>query len=188
MSAVAQEIYELYRELGGIREGHYLLASGRHSPLFFQSATVMQYPKVAQRLGQLIAAQWTVPLEFVIGPAIGGIILAVTTAEALGVRALFAEKTADPQTMTIRPGLHVRPGDRFLAVEDVVTTGGSLLRAIRAAERLGAICVGAASIIDRSGGKRSFPYPLTSLLTLEVQDFDPQDCPLCLRGEPLLKI
>ncbi len=185
----SDEVFELYRQTGAMRQGHYLLASGGHTDVFFQSAAVMQHPDIAQRFGKAIADGWRdAAVDFVIGPAVGGILLAAVTAQHLGARALFAEKSADPSRMLIRPGLTVNAGERFLAVEDVVTTGASVLRAIRAAEALGARCVGLGAIIDRNEGNTDVSYPYRPLASLRVEQFSADSCPLCARGVPLLKI
>ena len=117
----------------------------------------------------------------------GGVVLAFVTARALGARALFAEKDGTGG-MFIREGLTVRPGDRFLAVEDVVTTGGSVRRAIAAAEAKGAQLVGVGAIIDRSGGQAAFGVPFRALATLEFPTYAPEACPLCAAGVPLEEV
>lgn len=183
------DILAMYEETGAMRTGHFLLASGGHTDRFFQSATVMQFPDSARRLGECIAGLWPeTSVDFVIGPAMGGVVLAAITAQFLGVRALFAEKDPSGAGMFIRPGMTVRRGERFLAVEDVVTTGGSVMKAIRAAEAEGGVCVGVSSVIDRNGGETPFPYPYRPVTSLRVVTFEPEDCPLCRRGVPLEKI
>lgn len=187
--AGTMDILATYERTGAMRTGHFLLASGGHTDRFFQSATVMQFPDAARALGQAIAERWSSEaIDFVIGPAMGGVVLAAVTAQFLGVRALFAEKAGDGVTMFIRPGMTVRAGERFLAVEDVVTTGASVIKAIRAAESAGAVCVGLSSVIDRNEGTTPFAYPYRPLTTLRVVTYDPDDCPLCRRGVPLEKI
>lgn len=187
--AETMDILETYRRTGAMRTGHFLLASGGHTDRFFQSATVMQFPDAARRLGRAIAELWSnVDIDFVIGPAMGGVVLAAVTAQFLGARALFAEKTEDGKAMYIRPGMSVRAGERFLAVEDVVTTGGSVRKAIRAAEAAGGTCVGVSSVIDRNEGTTPFEFPYRPLTSLRVVTYDPADCPLCRRGVPLEKI
>ncbi len=182
------DVLALYRETGALLEGHFLLRSGLHSPYFLQSAALLQYPRHAEAVGEALAGLFKGErLDFVLGPAIGGVVLSFVVAQALGVRALFAEKT--PQGgMTIRPGLLVRPGDRFLAVEDVVTTGESLKKAIRAAEERGALLVGVGAIVDRSGGKAEFGVPYRPLLRLEVPQYPKEACPLCRAGVPLQEV
>ena len=140
-------VLELYQQTGAYLEGHFLLASGRHAPKFLQSTTVMQHPIHAETFGKGIASLFEKP-DFVLGPAMGGVVLAHETAKALGCRALFAEKDGQGG-MKLREAFKVNPSETFIAVEDVVTTGGSLLKAIRAVEKLGATCVGIGCIINR---------------------------------------
>ncbi len=181
------DVLELYRKTGALLEGHFLLRSGLHSPLFLQSATLLQYPPHAEAIGKALAEAFRgVGVGFVIGPAMGGVILAFTVAKALGARALFAEKA--PGGMTIRPGLTVRPGEPFLAVEDVVTTGESVRKAIRAAEARGGVLVGVGAIVDRSGGRVDFGVPFRALLRLEVPQYPKEACPLCREGVPLEEV
>ncbi len=178
----------MYRETGALLEGHFLLRSGRHSPRFLQSTTVLQHPAHAEAIGEAIARLFAGErVDFVVGPAMGGVVLAFVTARALGARALFAEKDGTGG-MFIREGLTVRPGDRFLAVEDVVTTGGSVRRAIAAAEAKGAQLVGVGAIIDRSGGQAAFGVPFRALATLEFPTYAPEACPLCAAGVPLEEV
>ncbi len=174
------DVLDLYRQSGGFLEGHFLLASGRHSPKFLQSTTVFQYPERAEALGAALAAKFRgLNPDFVLGPAMGGVILAHTVARALGCRAIFAEKFS--KGMIIRDAFKVTPGERFLAVEDVITTGGSLRKAIRAAEGEGAECADVGCIIDRLGS----PLAPRSLLSLEFPTYDPGECPLCRDGVAL---
>ena len=175
------DVLDLYRQSGGLLEGHFLLASGRHSPKFLQSTTVFQFPERAEALGSALAAKFrNLNPDFVLGPAMGGVILAHTVARALGCRAIFAEKFSKNQ-MLIRDAFKISPGERFLAVEDVITTGGSLRKAIRAAEAEGAECADVGCIIDRLGS----PLAPRSLLSLEFPTYAPDDCPLCRDGVPL---
>jgi orotate phosphoribosyltransferase len=174
------DVLDLYKRTGAYLEGHFLLASGRHSPKFLQSTTVMQYPEHAEALGAALAEKFRgLALDFVLGPAMGGVILAHTVAKALGCRALFAEKAG--KGMILRDAFKVTPGERFLAVEDVITTGGSLRKAIRAAEAEGATCVDIGCIIDRLGS----PLAPRSLVQLEFPSYAPDACPLCQAGIPL---
>jgi orotate phosphoribosyltransferase len=178
------KVLDLYKETGAYLEGHFLLASGRHAPKFLQSTTVMQYPTYAERFGQGIAAMFEKP-DFVLGPAMGGVVLAHEVAKALGCRALFAEKDGQGG-MKLRKAFKVSQGERFIAVEDVVTTGGSLLKAVKAVEALGATCVGIGCIINR--GLASFTVPYKALLTLEFPSYPAEDCPLCKQGMTLEEV
>lgn len=174
------DVLDLYKRTGAYLEGHFLLASGRHSPKFLQSLTVMQHPEHAEALGAALAEKFRgLDLDFVLGPAMGGVVLAHTVAKALGCRALFAEKAG--KGMMIREAFNVGAGERFLAVEDVITTGGSLRKAIRAAEDQGATCADIGCLIDRLQS----PLAPRSLLRLEFPSYTPDACPLCRAGVPL---
>jgi orotate phosphoribosyltransferase len=179
-------VIELYQKTGGYLEGHFLLASGRHAAKFLQSTTVMQHPHHAEAFGRGIATLFKKP-DFVLGPAMGGVVLAHETAKALGSRALFAEKDGHGGMM-IREAFKITPGEHFIAVEDVITTGGSLLKAIGAAEALGATCVGIGCIINRGLATFSPQIIFKSLLTLEFPSYPPEACPLCEQGLELEEV
>ena len=178
------DILKLYRETGAYLEGHFLLASGRHSPKFLQSTTVLQYPQHAETLGAALAQKLKSTLKtapsFVIGPAMGGIVLAHSVAKALGCRALFAEKDG-AGGMKIREAFRIEQNEPFVAVEDVVTTGGSLQKTISAAEADGGRCVGVGCIIDRG----TADMDLIALETLSFPTYPADACPLCDEGVPL---
>lgn len=182
------DILELYKKTGALLEGHFLLRSGRHSPKFLQSTTLLQHPLYAEAVGQALGELFDdLEIQFVIGPAMGGVVLAFVTAKALGVRALFAEKDGQGG-MWVREGLTIHPGECFLAVEDVVTTGGSVQKAIQAAEARGARCVGVGAIVDRSAGRSEFGVPFRALTRLDFPTYAPDSCPLCQRGVPLQEV
>lgn len=178
------DVLNLYKETGAYLEGHFLLASGRHSPKFLQSTTVLQYPQHAESIGAALARKLAETLDgapaFALGPALGGVVLAHTVAKELGCRALFAEKDG-AGGMKIREAFDIAGGETFVAVEDVVTTGGSLQRSISAAEAEGGTCVGVGCIIDRGTSDMT----LTALETLSFPTYPADDCPLCAQGVPL---
>ncbi|ADV68421.1 orotate phosphoribosyltransferase [Deinococcus maricopensis] len=185
------DVLSLYREAGALHEGHFLLASGRHSPMFLQSTTVMQYPKFTEQFGRGLAdalrAAGVTP-DFVIGPAMGGVTLAYEVARHLDTRAIFAEKDGQGG-MKIREAFTVKPGETFVAVEDVLTTGGSVLKAVRAAEAYGARCLAIACIVDRrqeEGPLQS--YPLVPLTRLYFETYEPGHLPAWLAERPLQEI
>ncbi|RTH39546.1 orotate phosphoribosyltransferase [Thermus scotoductus] len=162
------DVLELYRRTGALLEGHFLLRSGLHSPIFLQSAALLQHPLYAEAVGEALGKLFEdEKVDFVIGPALGGVVLSFVVAKALGARALFAEKDGQGG-MTLRRGLTVNPGDRFLAVEDVVTTGESVRKAIRAAEARGGVLVGVGASVDGSGGKAPYGVQFRAHLKLEV--------------------
>uniref|UniRef100_UPI0025F55244 orotate phosphoribosyltransferase n=1 Tax=Deinococcus sp. TaxID=47478 RepID=UPI0025F55244 len=168
-----------------------LLASGRHSPYFLQSTTLLQYPEHTAKLGAALARKVQAQLpqpDFVIGPAMGGVVLAYEVARTLGTRALFAEKDGQGG-MKIRGAFTVTPGQTFIAVEDVLTTGGSVLKALRATESHGATCLGVACIVDRRREQGLLDgYPLTSLLHLYFETYPPEDVPAWLAERELQEI
>ncbi|WP_102125566.1 orotate phosphoribosyltransferase [Deinococcus planocerae] len=185
------DVLALYREAGAYHEGHFLLASGRHSPKFLQSTTVLQYPHLTERIGQGLAQKLReegVRATVTVGPAMGGVVLAYEVARHLGTRAIFAEKDGQGG-MKIREAFTLAPGEPFVAVEDVLTTGGSVLKAVRASEAAGGKCVAIACIVDRR--KEAGPlagYPLVSLAHLTFDTYLPDEVPEWLAERPLQKI
>jgi orotate phosphoribosyltransferase len=180
------QVLARFRETGALLEGHYLLTSGLHSKTYLQCALVLQHPKVAEEFGRPIADHFRGQnIQLVASPAIGGIIIGHEVARALGARFIWTER--EDGAMTLRRGFTVKPGERALVVEDVITTGGSTKETIEALRHFGADVVGAASIIDRSGGKVDLGVPQVSLATLTVEAVSAANCEACQRGEPVVK-
>ena len=180
-------LIDLLRQTGVIMEGHFLLTSGRHSGRFLQCSRLLQYPQHAARVCRQMAEPFkNERIDTVIGPAMGGIILSYETARALGARSLYAERT-DDEKMVLRRGFQIEAGERVLVVEDAVTTGASVQKVIDLLTHLGAAIVGVSIIIDRTSGKLDFGLPLSSLLSMEIESFAPEDCPLCRKGISLQK-
>lgn len=188
------EALALLREIGVLREGHFLLTSGRHSPQFLLLSQLTQYPAHTERFCRALAGLWSDvgPFDTVIGPAMGGVILAYETARAFAAlnpdrapRALFAEKVEGG--MALKRGYSLKPGERVLAVEDAVTTGGSVSRVLELVRAAGAELAGVGALVDRSGGKAGFGVPFRAVLTLNVPSYDAAGCPLCAAGQPLTK-
>lgn len=179
-----EQILKLYRSTGVLLDGHFKLTSGKHSPMFLQCSQVMQYPDKAGPLAAELAVKLKdVAADAVIGPAMGGIILAYEVGRALGKRAIFAER--QDGTMTLRRGFWIKPGERFIVVEDAVSTGGSVREVIDVVKERGGVVVAVGSLVDRSGGKVDFGVPSATMVTLEVPAYAPDDCPLCRAGVPL---
>ena len=150
-SVTAEGVLDLFRRVGALLEGHFQLSSGLHSPGYLQSALVLQHPREAAACGEAIADRVrSLAANVVLSPALGGIVIGQEVGRALGVRAIFAERQGG--ALTLRRGFTLGPGDRVLVVEDVVTTGGSTRETMEVARAAGAEVVGAASLIDRSGG------------------------------------
>lgn len=175
------DILEQFRNSGALLEGHFILSSGLHSPQYLQCGLALQFPADAARYGHAIAEHFVdMGIETVASPAIGGLVIGYATAAALNVRFLWTERQNG--VMTLRRGFTVKPGERILVVEDVITTGGSTRECIAALEDNGASVVAAASIIDRSNGSADVGVPRTSLVSLDVPSFEPDVCPMCSNG------
>jgi orotate phosphoribosyltransferase len=182
----ADEVIEKFKSAGALLEGHFILSSGLHSPVYLQCAIALQLTAVAAEFGAAIAEQFgRERIETVASPAIGGIVIGYEVARQLGVRFIWTEREGG--RMTLRRGFGVSKGERVLVLEDVITTGGSTRETIEALREAGAEVVAAASIIDRSGGKADVGVPRVSLATLEVLSVDPSHCYLCTRGEVAIK-
>lgn len=179
-------VKELLVKHGAILEGHFLLTSGLHSGMYVEKFQVLQYPKATEQLCEGFAELFKdEKIDVVIGPVTGGIILAHETAKHFGTRAIFAER--DNGRMTIKRGFEIKPGERVLIVEDIVTTGGSVMEVIEVVKEWGGIVAGVAMLVDRSGGKVDFGFPSKALLTLDIKTYSPDECPLCKQGVPLTK-
>jgi orotate phosphoribosyltransferase len=180
------EVVERFRRTGALLEGHFVLTSGLHSTHYLQCALVLQHPPEAEAFGRALAERYAGGrVETVAAPAIGGIVIGWEVARALGARSIWTER--EDGRMTLRRGFTVRPGESVLVVEDVVTTGGSTRETIEALREAGALVVGAASIIDRSGGRADVGVPRQALATLDVPTHAPAACPLCAAGVPAVK-
>lgn len=171
---------------GALLEGHFVLSSGLHSSRYLQCALALQFPADASKFARAIAEENTdASIETVASPAIGGLIIGYAVAEALNVRFIWTERQNG--AMTLRRGFTLRPGERILVVEDVITTGGSTRECIAALEANGGSVVAAASLVDRSGGTADVGVPRTSLLSLKVESFSPDRCPMCAAGTEAVK-
>jgi orotate phosphoribosyltransferase len=182
----SDEVIEILRKTGVIREGHYRLTSGLHTNLFLLSSMIQQYPSHLARIADAMAAPFRDKgITLVAGPAIGGVILAYEVARAIGARAIFAEKVGDGR-MALRRGFHVSRGEPTLVVEDALSTGGSVRKVMDALLPYGAEIVGASVIIDRSGGGVDLGVPLHALITMTVPMWNAAECPLCRAGSQVL--
>ena len=182
-----EKALRIFKETGALLEGHFRLTSGLHSPQYFQCAKVLQHPKRATAFCREIALECTFNdvIDVVISPAIGGIVVGQEVARLLGCRAIFAEREGD--VMTLRRGFEIKPGENVLAVEDVVTTGGSIKEVISLAKQAGGIIKGVAFIVDRSGDRVKFDVPFFAALKMDVITYPPEECPLCKQGIELTK-
>jgi len=181
------EVKELLIKTGAIMDGHFLLTSGLHSPHYVEKFNVLQQPKYTQQLCEAMAEKFkNANIETVVGPMTGGILLAHETGKALGTRAIFTERVDGK--MTFRRGFSLHEGERVLIVEDIVTTGGSIKEVIEVVKAHGGVPVAVSMLVDRSGGKADFgDVPCTALLHMDVETYQPEECPLCKQGIEMTK-
>jgi orotate phosphoribosyltransferase len=182
-----KDIEEIFKKSGAVLEGHFLLTSGRHSPVYWEKFKVLQFPDYTVQLCGMIAGHFRQQkVQLVAGPTTGGIILAFEVARQLGVRGIFAEKTGEKER-AFRRGFTVNPGERVLIVDDILTTGSSISEVMAAVKKLGGEVVGIGVLVDRSEQKIDFGVPLFSCLRSETITYSPEDCPLCAKGVPLTR-
>ena len=183
---LSDKVLEIFKTAGAIKEGHFLLASGLHSPVYWEKFHILQYPHLTTRLCRLIAQHFKQQrIDVVAGPTTGGIILAFETARQLGRRGIFAEKEGGVRVF--RRDFEIEPGQRVLVVDDILTTGSSIRETINAVDRLGGIIIGIGALVDRSEKDLDFNAPFFSCLRAPTTVYSPQECPLCVAHIPLVK-
>ena len=201
-ASIAARTEALFRSSGALRDGHFLLKSGRHSQAYLEKFAVLSDPAATSELcgfwaGQYRGADDRPTVDLVAGPTTGGVILAFETGRQLGTRAIFAEEVhaaGEQARREFRRGFRIEPGERVLLVDDILTTGGSLLAMIPAVEAMGGEIVECAVMVDRSGGLRSLEspttgrrYPLNALWVLDLPTYEAgaATCPACAAGTPV---
>jgi orotate phosphoribosyltransferase len=188
-----KDVIVLLKESGALLEGHFLLTSGRHSDRYFQCARLLQRPDraaealagVAERLKAAIKAG-ELAVDAVVGPAMGGIVVAYELARQLGLPGFFTERD-DTGAMTLRRGFEVERGMKILIAEDVVTTGKSSGESAAVLEALGGVVSALACVVDRRAPGNPLPWPLYAACAVEVENWEQQDCELCKQGIPAVK-
>ncbi len=183
---------DFFEKTGAYLRGHFRLTSGLHSGEYLQCAKVLSFPQYAEELGRQLAgavkhSAGGSNIEVVIAPAIGGIVIGHEVARALKARSMFAERDAASNEMTLRRGFEILQGERTAVIEDVITTGGSTREVVELAGSLGGKVLTAGSIIDRSGGEAEVGVPRVALEVLHPITYDPENCPLCRQGIPVVK-
>jgi orotate phosphoribosyltransferase len=185
---MSANIEEIFIKSGAKLEGHFLLTSGLHSPVYWEKFAVLQYPSYTQELCRMIADHYRDQnIELVAGPTTGGVILAFEVARQLGVRGIFAEKKEGSSERVFRRGFNIRPGERILLVDDILSTGGSIQQTVNAIKSLNGNLVGIGVLVDRSPDGIDFEVPLYSCLRSPTVVYKPEECPLCKDGMPLTK-
>lgn len=177
------------RESGALKDGHFLLASGRHSDRYVEKFDLLRNPAATVVACGLIADRFrSAGIDVVVGPTTGGVILAFEVARQLGTKAAYAERASEGASgREIRRGTTFAPGQRVLVVDDILTTGGSIRETLGALEAHPVEVVAVAVLVDRSNGNLDFGVPLESLARMDIATWTPDECPLCAKGEPLIK-
>lgn len=177
-----EEVLPRMREIEAILDGHFLLSSGRHSDRYFQCARVLQYPGLAKELGRLLAERFDeLEVDFVLSPAVGGIVLGHEVARGLGRRHVFAERRKDGG-FEVRRGFEILKGERALLVDDVLTRGTSFFELKSMVEEMDAEVMGLGVIVDRREADVRLPVGVASLVEMEVATHEADQCPLCAGG------
>lgn len=181
---MALDIRALLGETGALLSGHFRLSSGLHSPNYVQCALLLEHPRNANAIGQALGEDLrSLNARRIVAPAMGGVIVGYTVAEALDLPFVFTERK-DGQ-MTLRRGFRIEPGDNVVIVEDVVTTGKSTRETAEVINQHGGVVAGYASILNRSGKRNPFDAPYESLLALDLETYEESACPLCASGVPI---
>ena len=184
---MSDDLLALFRQTGALLDGHFVLRSGLHSRQFFQCALLLQHPDIAADVcGQLADKLRKIECDTIISPALGGIIVGQEVGRALGKRHIFAEK--DAGGLVLRRGFQIRPGERFIVAEDVVTRGGRVQETVDIVRAHGGVVVGIGVIVDRSGGQRpDYGCPFVSLVEMNVETFPAENLPPDLARVPAVK-
>ncbi|MDR3330691.1 MAG: orotate phosphoribosyltransferase [Endomicrobium sp.] len=182
------ELKNLFIRKNALLSGHFKLSSGLHSNMYFQSALIFQYPKDTVYLARELAnkiKENNIEFDVIVSPAIGGIVFGYEVGRAFNVRAIFTERVDG--LMSLRRGFNVKEWEKILVVEDVITTGLSTREVINALKFTGSEVVAVVSLVDRSDGKVNFGIPRFSLLSLEINSYKEEECPMCKDGSQLIK-
>lgn len=187
------DLMNLFKRERALLDGHFVLSSGLHSAQYMQSALLLQSPTTAETMGNLLAAKFAdVPVDAIVSPALGGLIIGHEVARAKRCRAIFTEKD-DTGKPVLRRGFSLNAGERVLIIEDVITTGLSTREVMDVVEAAGAVVAGVGCIVNRSEGENipglGAPWASAAkeLLRLQIQTWKPDECPLCRQGVPAVK-
>ena len=181
---MSDPIIAMFERAGAYLRGHFLLTSGRHSDVYFEKFALLAHPEVLEPLlKQVTDRHRNDRIATVVGPTLGGAIIAFELARQLGCRAVYAE--ADGDLRELRRGFSLEAGERVLICDDILTTGRSVREVVTMAESYKTDIVGISLLLDRAGGEVTFDYPATSLASINAVSYEPQECPLCQKGEPL---
>jgi orotate phosphoribosyltransferase len=187
---MAVDLEQLFVESGALKDGHFLLASGRHSDKYLEKFDLLRNPAATSQVLEPLAAQlasWDI--DIIVGPTTGGILLAFELARQLGLPAAYAERKGEGLSgREIKRSTVLPAGSKVFVIDDILTTGGSIAETLNALKSWLVEVVGIAVLADRSAGSVKFgTIPMIPLLSLDIQSWDADDCPLCAAGIPLVK-
>jgi orotate phosphoribosyltransferase len=182
-------ILDILLASGALKEGHFVLSSGRHSDQYIEKFDLLRQPGATSEVCRLIAERFRDhKIDVVVGPTTGGVILAFEVGRQLGAAAAYAERLPNGEGgREFRRGTIFGTGDRALVVDDILTTGGSLRETLDALASYPVEVVGVAVLVDRSGGELDLGVPYLALATMDISTWEPSVCPMCRRGEPVVK-
>jgi len=181
-----KDIERLLVESGAFLEGHFKLTSGKHSKYYVEKIKLIQKPEDVVKIGKAFAAKCAqLDFDVVVSPALGAIVLGYEVAKQMGKRFVFTQRNEGK--MTIRSGFDLQPHERVLIIEDITTTGGSVFEVIDCLKERNVDIVGVSLVVDRSGGTIDFGVPGFPLLTLKIEAYEPEKCPLCAKNIPITK-
>jgi orotate phosphoribosyltransferase len=186
---LADSILDILRASGALKEGHFVLSSGRHSDQYIEKFDLLRQPRATSEVCCLIAERFQDhDIDVVVGPTTGGVILAFEVGRQLGVAAAYAERSPNSDAgREFRRGTTFPPGSSVLVVDDILTTGGSLRETLDALAGHPIEVAGVAVLVDRSGGEADLGVPYVALATMNITTWEASDCPLCHRGQPVVK-
>lgn len=187
-TSTQNQVLELFERCGALLNGHFLLTSGRHSAAYFEKFGVLQHPEYLVRLGSLFVQGFKdVDADRVVGPTTGGMVIAYEVARQMGKPYFFAEPNEKGDGRVFGRGFSLKKGEKIAVVDDVLTTGRSLVEVLELVKREEGKVAGIGVLLDRSGGRVSLGQPYLALATLDVESFSPEECPLCREGKPVVK-
>lgn len=180
------KVLEILEKTEVLLEGHFKLTSGRHSKNYLQCAKLFQYPEYAEIIAKDMAERYKgIQVDYVVGPAIGGIVWSYELARQMGVKNIFAER--ENGEMSFRRGFQIQNGDQVVIAEDVITTGGSVKEVIEKVLEAGGKVVGVATVVNRSKMEYLIDYPIQSMISFDIETYEAEHCPMCQNGIPCIK-
>ncbi len=180
------DIIKIFKESDALLEGHFKLTSGKHSDIYYEKFNILKKPRLCEKVCAELARMFEDnTVELVVGPTTGGLIIAYEVARYLGVDSIYAEPADNGNGRVLKRGFNIDKGTRVLIVDDILTTGRSIVEVIKLVNSYEANIVGIGEFLDRSGGQVKFDYPFKALTTIEANVWEPEECPLCKKGMPL---